>query len=51
VTGLGETVAAARVAAYEAAGQIRFAGMRSRSDVAEAAAGGATLSLHASSED
>jgi len=50
VTGLGETVAAARVAAYEAAGQIRFEGMRSRSDVAEAAAGGATLSLHASSE-
>jgi phosphoribosylamine---glycine ligase len=50
VTGLGETVAAARVAAYEAAGQIRFEGMRSRSDIAEAAAGGATLSLHASSE-
>jgi len=50
VTGLGETVAAARVAAYEAVGRVRFAGMRSRSDIAEAAAAGATLSLHASSE-
>jgi phosphoribosylamine--glycine ligase len=50
VTGLGETVAGARTAAYDAAGRIRFGGMRYRSDVAEAAAAGATLSLHATSE-
>jgi phosphoribosylamine---glycine ligase len=49
VTGLGETVADARTAAYEAAGRIQFEGMRYRSDVAEAAAAGATLSLHAPS--
>ena len=50
VTGLGETVAGARTAAYDAAGRIQFDGMRYRSDVAEAAASGATLSLQATSE-
>ena len=50
VTGLGETVASARTAAYDAAGRIQFEGMRYRSDVAEAAASGATLSLQAASE-
>ena len=45
-----ETVADARTSAYDAVGRIRFEGMRYRSDIAEAAAGGATLSLHASSE-
>jgi phosphoribosylamine--glycine ligase len=50
VTGLGETVAGARTAAYDAAGRIQFDGMRYRSDVAEAAASGATLSLQAASE-
>ena len=50
VTGLGETVAGARTAAYDAAGCIQFEGMRYRSDVAEAAAAGATLSLQATSE-
>jgi len=50
VTGLGETVAGARTAAYDAAARIQFQGMRYRSDVAEAAAEGATLSLQATSE-
>ena len=50
VTGLAETVAGARTAAYDAAGRIQFDGMRYRSDVAEAAASGATLSLQATSE-
>jgi phosphoribosylamine--glycine ligase len=45
VTGLGETVAAARDAAYAAASRIEFAGMRHRTDIALAAAGGSTLSL------
>jgi len=34
VVGLGETVAAARTAAYAAAGRIQFAGMRYRTDIA-----------------
>ena len=38
VTGLGSTIAEARAAAYEAAGQIEFAGMRCRSDIAATAA-------------
>jgi phosphoribosylamine--glycine ligase len=50
VTGLGETIAVARTAAYDAVDRIRFAGMRYRSDVAEAAAAGATLSLQSTSE-
>jgi phosphoribosylamine---glycine ligase len=50
VTGVGETVAGARTAAYDAASRIQFEGMRYRSDVAEAAASGATLSLHATPE-
>jgi phosphoribosylamine---glycine ligase len=41
VTGLGSTVAEARAAAYGAAGQIEFAGMRCRSDIAATAAAGA----------
>jgi phosphoribosylamine---glycine ligase len=50
VTALAETIAGARAAAYDAVGRIRFAGMRYRADVAEAAAAGATLSLHRTSE-
>ena len=50
VTGFSDTIAGARAAAYEAAGRIRFEGMRYRSDVAEAAAAGATVSLQATSE-
>ena len=40
VTGRGPSVADARSAAYEAAGRISFPGVRFRSDIAEAAAGG-----------
>jgi phosphoribosylamine---glycine ligase len=43
VTGLGPTVGDARTASYEAAGQIHFPGMRYRSDIAAAAAAGATV--------
>jgi phosphoribosylamine---glycine ligase len=43
VTGLGETVADARAAAYRGAGAIDFPGMRHRSDIAAAAAGGARV--------
>jgi phosphoribosylamine---glycine ligase len=50
VTGLGETIGAAREVAYEAAGRIRFEGVRFRSDIAEAAASGASVSLPASTE-
>jgi phosphoribosylamine--glycine ligase len=50
VTGVAQTVAGARSAAYEAVGRIRFEGMRYRADVAEAAAAGARLSLHVTSE-
>jgi phosphoribosylamine---glycine ligase len=45
VTGLGSTVADARVASYEAAARIDFPGMRYRSDIAAAAAAGATFEL------
>ena len=45
VTGLGSTVADARIAAYEAAGRIDFPGMRYRSDIAAAAAAGATFDV------
>ena len=45
VTGLGETVAAARAAAYGAADRIEFEGARRREDIALAAAEGKTVSL------
>ncbi|MGH3078854.1 MAG: phosphoribosylamine--glycine ligase [Gaiellaceae bacterium] len=45
VTGLGETIAAARATAYAAVSEIDFAGARYRSDIAEAAASGRTFSL------
>ena len=50
VTGLGKTIGAARELAYDAAGRIRFEGVRFRSDIAEAAAAGARVSLQASTE-
>jgi phosphoribosylamine--glycine ligase len=50
VTGLGETVAAARQVAYEASGRIHFEGVRSRTDIAEAAAAGASVSIPGSTE-
>ena len=50
VTAVAETVAGARAAAYEAVSRIRFAGMRYRADIAEAAAAGESLSLHSTSE-
>jgi phosphoribosylamine---glycine ligase len=50
VTGLGDTVAEARKVAYHASGQIRFEGVRSRTDIAEAAAAGASVSLSSSTE-
>jgi phosphoribosylamine--glycine ligase len=40
ITGLGDTIGAARTAAYEAVGLVEFRGMRYRSDIAEAAAEG-----------
>jgi phosphoribosylamine--glycine ligase len=45
VTGLGETVAVARAAAYGAADRIAFDGARRREDIALAAAQGLTFSL------
>jgi len=45
VTGRGPSVSEARAAAYDAAGRISFPGMRSRSDIAAAAASGATVDL------
>jgi phosphoribosylamine--glycine ligase len=45
VTGLGETVAAARVAAYGAADLIAFEGARRREDIALAAAQGQALTF------
>ena len=42
VTGRGDTIGAARTAAYEAVGLVAFRGMRYRSDIAEAAADIAT---------
>ena len=41
ITGLGDTIGAARTAAYEAVGLVEFRGMRYRTDIAEAAADGA----------
>jgi phosphoribosylamine--glycine ligase len=46
VTGVGETVAAARIEAYKAADRIVFEGMRRREDIALAAAEGRTFALH-----
>jgi phosphoribosylamine-glycine ligase len=46
VTGLGETVASARAAAYAAADRIEFEGARRREDIALAAAEGMTYALH-----
>jgi phosphoribosylamine---glycine ligase len=46
VTGVGETVAAARLEAYRAADRIAFDGMRRREDIALAAAEGHTFALH-----
>ncbi len=46
VTGLGETIAAARAAAYSAADSIGFEGVRRREDIALAAAEGRTFALH-----
>jgi phosphoribosylamine--glycine ligase len=46
VTGVGESVAAARETAYTAADRIAFAGARRREDVALAAAEGQTFALH-----
>ncbi|MGH2728480.1 MAG: phosphoribosylglycinamide synthetase C domain-containing protein, partial [Actinomycetota bacterium] len=43
VTGVGETLAAAREEAYAAVDRIAFVGMRHRSDIARAAAGGPPL--------
>jgi phosphoribosylamine--glycine ligase len=45
VTGLGETVADARAAAYDAADRIHFEGARRREDIALAAAQGRTFAL------
>ncbi len=45
VTGLGATIGDARAAAYSASSLIRFEGMRQRSDIALAAAAGATFDL------
>ena len=45
VTGLGETLAVAREAAYDAVAEIDFAGARHRSDIAEEVARGRTYSL------
>jgi phosphoribosylamine--glycine ligase len=47
VTGVGATVADARALAYGAAERIEFRGRRHRTDVAEAAAAGATFEVHA----
>jgi phosphoribosylamine---glycine ligase len=46
VTGVGDTVASARSAAYEAADRIEFAGARRREDIALVAAEGRTFALH-----
>lgn len=45
VTGLGPTVEAARIAAYEGAGRIGFPEMRYRGDIAAAAAAGTALEI------
>ena len=49
VTGRGSSVADARAVAYDAAGRIAFPGMRYRSDIAAAAASGATFDVRAGS--
>jgi len=49
VTGLGETVAAARAAAYAAADEVEFEGARRRQDIALAAAEGLTFTVHRAS--
>ena len=49
VTGSGPSVSDARSAAYEAAGRISFPGMRFRSDIAAAAASGASVDIVGSS--
>ena len=45
VTGRGPSIADARTTAYDAVGRISFPGMRSRSDIAEAAAAGAGVTV------
>jgi phosphoribosylamine--glycine ligase len=50
VTALGDTVADARAAAYDAVARIDFEGMRYRSDIAAAAAAGATYAIPATPE-
>jgi phosphoribosylamine--glycine ligase len=50
VTALGDTVADARAAAYDAVDRIDFEGMRYRSDIAAAAAAGATYATPAAPE-
>ncbi|MET0561631.1 MAG: phosphoribosylamine--glycine ligase [Gaiellaceae bacterium] len=45
VTGRGPSIADARTRAYDAVGRISFPGMRSRSDIAEAAAAGAAVTV------
>ena len=45
VTGRGPSIADARTTAYDAVGRISFPGMRSRSDIAEAAAVGAGVTV------
>ena len=47
VTGLGDTIASARVGAYRAADLIEFEGLRHREDIALAAAEGRTFALRA----
>jgi phosphoribosylamine--glycine ligase len=51
VTGLGETLAEARTAAYGAAELIEFKGARQREDIALEAAEGRTFALHDTSPD
>jgi phosphoribosylamine---glycine ligase len=46
VTGVGDTLAAARDSAYAAVAEIDFDGAWSRSDIAQAAAAGQVLTLH-----
>jgi len=48
VTGRGAALSDARTAAYEAAGKISFPGVRSRSDIAEAAAAGTGVEIRES---
>jgi phosphoribosylamine--glycine ligase len=50
ITGFDGTIGRARELAYEAVGRVQFAGMRCRSDIAAAAAAGATVPLRLSTE-